>query len=232
MSETLVTAGSNSNSNDAAASAAASAAANQQTPDQQAADKAAADKATADKAAADKAAADKAAADKSAADKAAQKVVPEKYEFKFAEGTKLDSELVGQLEGIAKELGLSQEEAQKVADLGPKLAAKMQSEQQAAIKGVQEQWLKDAQADKEFGGEKLQENLGVAKKALDAFGSPALITLLNETGLGNHPEVIRAFIKAGRAISQDKHVAAGDRVADKGGTNSLELSYPNHPKSL
>jgi len=70
---------------------------------------------------------------------------------------------------------------------------------------------------------KLAESLGTAKKALDAFGTPELQTLLNESGLGNHPEIIRFMVRAGRAISQDTFVPAG-RQAGEGDARRL---YPN-----
>jgi hypothetical protein len=52
----------------------------------------------------------------------------------------------------------------------------------------------------------LAENLSVAKKALDAFGSPELRVLLEQSGLGNNPEVIRFMFRAGKAISEDSFV--------------------------
>jgi len=52
----------------------------------------------------------------------------------------------------------------------------------------------------------------VAKKALDSFGTPELRTLLNESGIGNHPELIRFMVRAGKAISSDTFVA-GERGA-------------------
>lgn len=161
--------------------------------------------------------------------KTTEKVVPEKYEFKFEGESKLDSEIQDQLGGIAKELKLSQDEAQKIANLGPKLADKLVATQQAQFKTVVEGWANETRADKELGGDKLGENLAIAKKAVETFGTPALTKLLNESGLGNHPEVIRAFVKAGRALSQDTHVQADDR-----GNNAEALAklYPNHPKSL
>jgi hypothetical protein len=57
-----------------------------------------------------------------------------------------------------------------------------------------------------IGGDKLAENLGIARKALDQFGTPELKDVLNMTGFGNHPAVIRAFYKIGKAISEDKFV--------------------------
>ncbi|MEI6907818.1 peptidase, partial [Klebsiella pneumoniae] len=35
------------------------------------------------------------------------------------------------------------------------------------------------------------------------FGTPELKEYLNGTGLGNHPELVKAFIKVGKAMSED-----------------------------
>ena len=96
---------------------------------------------------------------------------------------------------------------------------------------VQNEWAETAIGEKEFGGERLAENLAVAKKALDTFGTPELRTLLNETGLGNHPELIRAFYKAGKAISEDKFVPAGAGKGPQGGKDLSSRLYPNQPKN-
>jgi hypothetical protein len=58
------------------------------------------------------------------------------------------------------------------------------------------------------------------------FGTPELRTLLNESGLGNHPEVIRMMYRAGKAISEDRFVApsAGGPTGSKDFAKSL---YPN-----
>jgi hypothetical protein len=150
--------------------------------------------------------------------------VPEKYEFSAPDGAELNPEVMGKFEGLAKELGLSQEAAQKVVDvMGPQMAAV----QKAQIEAVKTQWAESARTDKEFGGEKLAENLAVAKKALDAFGTPELHTLLNDSGLGNHPEIIRAFFKAGQKISGSNFVQGGTSPAS---TSAAATLYPNQAK--
>ena len=85
-----------------------------------------------------------------------------------------------------------------------------------------------ARADKEFGGEKLDENLAIAKTALDKFATPEFTKLLNDTGLGNHPEVLRVFVRAGKAISPDSVIPgkAAPSPADR-----LSALYDNTPKS-
>lgn len=129
---------------------------------------------------------------------------PERYDFKAGEGVSYDTAVIDAYSEVAKELNLSQDNAQKVLDkMAPVIAAR-QSEQLAAL---HTDWANSSKADKEFGGEKLNESLGTAKKAMDAFATPELRTLLNDSGLGNHPEVIRMFYRAGKAISEDGFVA-------------------------
>ena len=127
---------------------------------------------------------------------------PEQYEFEMSDLT-VDSETLDSFKNVAKELDLPQDKAQALLS---KMAPAMQARQQALLDQARESWSDAARSDKEFGGDKLGENLSVAKKAIDAFGTPELKTLLNESGLGNHPEVIRAFYRAGKAISEDGFV--------------------------
>jgi hypothetical protein len=131
------------------------------------------------------------------------------YEFTFEEGIQIDPDTLGDLKGLSKELGLSQEQAQQVANLGAKQAQKWVAAQEAAIAEASAQWVEQVKADKEIGGDKLHENLGVAKRALERFGSPELTKLLDESRLGNHPELIRAFHRIGKAIADDALVPGG-----------------------
>lgn len=133
------------------------------------------------------------------------KQVPENYEFKDPEGQHFDGEVIGAFSDVAKELGLSQEEASKVVE---KMAQKLAERQSHNIEAVREEWVESARTDKEYGGDKLGENLAVAKRALDQLGTPELRTLLNESGLGNNPEIIRFMFRAGKALSEDTHVGA------------------------
>jgi hypothetical protein len=138
---------------------------------------------------------------------------PEQYEFKAQEGLQFDEQVIEAYSEVAKELNLSNDDAQKLLD---KVAPVMAARQQEQIKAVVDGWSETARTDKEFGGEKLSENLATAKKALDAFGTPELKTLLNESGLGNNPEVIRFMYRAGKQISEDKFVGGkGPSGSDK-----------------
>lgn len=155
--------------------------------------------------------------------------VPEKYEFTMPEGVEMDSEMLAEFEPIAKELGLSQEKAQKLVDIQIKSLQKLQAaheiQQEEAFKEMTTQWATAAKADSEYGGAKFNENLSVAQKALKQFASDGLIEYLNSSGLGNHPEVIRTFVKVGKAISEDKFVVGGQGGARA--TDPAKVIYPN-----
>ncbi len=138
-------------------------------------------------------------------DKKPVSAAPEKYEFTAGEGQELDKEAVAAFEPIARELGLSNEQAQKIVDvygstIMPQLVKQQADEWQKQVTG----WAETVKADKEGLGS--TESIGYAQKALDQFGSPELKSYLVETGLGNHPELVRVFSKIGKSMSEDGFV--------------------------
>lgn len=148
--------------------------------------------------------ADKADDDKPDDDKdKKQEGAPEAYEFKAAEGVELDTEALKDFEPVARDLNLTNEQAQKLVDAYPKILAGVQQRQADAWQETTEQWAADVKADKEIGGDRLTENLSAAQRALDQFGTPELKEYLNATGLGNHPDLVKTFVKIGKAMSED-----------------------------
>lgn len=150
------------------------------------------------------------------------------YEFKLPEGVDLKGEALDELKATAKELGLTQEQAQRVADLGAKQAQGFAAQLVEQQKTLTAEWAEQTTNDKDIGGDKLPENLGVAKKALDTFGTPELKTLLNQSGLGNHPEIVRFMVKAGKAISEDGKLVTGSAAqVNREATPIANRMYPN-----
>jgi hypothetical protein len=145
---------------------------------------------------------------------------PEKYEFKAPEGTAFDPGILETFSTAAKAANLTQDAAQKLIEtMSPALAAR-QVEQ---VKAIHEEWRSASSTDKEFGGDKLQENLGVARKAYESFATPELRKLLDDTGMGNHPEVIRLMYRIGKKISEDKFV--GGKAANPAAANPANILY-------
>ena len=135
---------------------------------------------------------------------------PVVYDFKLPEGVELDGAAADKFKAVAAGLKLPADGAQKVVDL----YASMKQAEVDAFKAQVETWGEEVKADKEIGGAKLDENLAAARKAVDAFGTPELKSLLNSTGMGNHPEVVKLMVKIGKQISEDG-VVRGKTAADQ-----------------
>lgn len=148
---------------------------------------------------------------------------PEKYDFTAAEGVELDSEALNDFEPVARDLNLTNEQAQKLVDAYPKILAGVQQRQAEAWQKQTEGWAEKVKADKDIGGDKLPANLSAAQRALDQFGTPELKEYLSATGLGNHPDLVKTFVKIGKAMSEDGMV-----TGSKTTTQSVaQRMYPN-----
>ena len=162
-----------------------------------------------------------------AADQAAKPdekpAVPEKYEFKLPEGIQVDTEALTAFEPIAKELGLSQEAAQKLVDLQVAAAARSVEAQKAQAA----QWFNDVKADKDLGGQNFTTTAKNTVAAMDRFGDQALKDLLNTTGLGNHPAFVRWASKVGAAMAEDAVHPADLPAAPRKST--AEVMYDKTP---
>ena len=149
---------------------------------------------------------------------------PEKYEWAAPEGVTLDESILGSLSEVAKELNLPQAAAQKLVD---KIAPVMAQRQVEQFEALRTEWRQASSSDQEFGGAKLTENMAVAKKALDAFGTPEFRQLLEQTGMGNHPELIRTLYRAGKAISEDGLVSGSAPKAPRDARSLFPASNMN-----
>ncbi len=82
-----------------------------------------------------------------------------------------------------------------------------------------EQWANQTQAQ---WGDKWQEEVSRAVRAADVFGGPELRQLLEETGLGNHPVMVRTFAGIGKRMSEDVTPGGATHApADKTFTQAL-----------
>lgn len=152
---------------------------------------------------------------------------PEKYEFKYPEGYQVDEASLGEYSTAFKELGLTNEQAQRLVDMDAKRSASSSEAAIAAQKQQVETWVGELKSDPEFGGAKFEANVGIANKALAAFGSPELTQFFKETGLGNHPLLVKAFHKIGTQLGEGSiHKTTSDQPAER---SIAERMYPNYP---
>lgn len=204
----------------ATADAAAAAAIANETPEQ----RATREKAVADKAAADKIVADKAAAD-AAAVAAAANSVPDKYDLKLPDDFGGDKSVVERTAAIARELGLSNERAQKLLTSTLQEHASIEKSAieatlQSHAKGGTvwekqvEDWNKAALADELLAGnkpEQLTASVALAKQVLAKYGDKESIAFLDTNPIGSHPALLRLLVRIGKASSEGSLIVPGSQ---------------------
>lgn len=148
---------------------------------------------------------------------------PEKYEaFALPDGFAATPEQLESFGTLARELNLSQANAQKLVTAHTQAFQGFKEAQENAYVEQIKAWRTASAADKEIGGPAVEANAAIAIKALQQFGTPELTTFLHETGLGNHPEVVRAFYRVGKALAEDGHIQGGVTAKAK---DDRELFY-------
>lgn len=143
------------------------------------------------------------------------KIVPEKYDLKLPEGSLLDAKAIETISSYAKEKGLSNDEAQALINRDSSLVAEYKQSQESAFKQVAETWVSQVQEDKEIGGASFKENAELAKRVIKKFATDDFSKVLDNTGLGNHPELVRVFVRIGKQMGEDKFVNATHVGAEK-----------------
>jgi hypothetical protein len=162
-------------------------------------------------------------------------VIPEAYELTPPEGfEKLDDETVQLATPVFKDLGLSNEQANKLMPVAGKFAQRIQQQHnQAILDEVTAQrtaWAKEAQEDAEIGGAKFDETKHLAAKGLDALGYPKgspFRSFLTDSGLSNHPEMIRAMRKIGELVGEDNDFIRPNAGAPVSRKSREEILYPD-----
>lgn len=164
--------------------------------------------------------------------------------FKVGDGDEaveyaVDKDMLEDFTPVMKEAKLGQKGAQALAEkVVPKLFENFTKQQNDIFAATRADWAKQAQADPELGGKNWKATEGHVARALDHFVGPKEFTddkgvtqpnpfrlLLNETGLGNHPDMIRAFAKIGAALGEEGILARGGGAAVK--PSREEVLYPD-----
>lgn len=159
--------------------------------------------------------------------------VPEAYEFTVPEGMALDEKLVEKATPVLKELGLSNEQANKLvgvyaehlaelaAGSGEAFEAAYAERRQAEVASQIEADLAALKADKEIGGAQYD----VVKKRVSDFigaqGTAEFRQFVDANGIGNNPEFVRLIDRAIRYTPTD----TGETPAGAGGSGSQRAPH-------
>lgn len=121
-------------------------------------------------------------------------------ELKLPEDVTLPEGAFDELKNTAREMGLTSEQVQKLVDLEARYARTGAQQREEEKSQIVARW---AEQTKAFYGPRCDEAVALAVRAADAFGGPELRELLQATGLGNHPVIVRTFNEIGKCISED-----------------------------
>ncbi len=135
---------------------------------------------------------------------------PEVYDLKAPEGMEFDTAAFEAAEPVLRELGLSNDAAQKlVSTYAEKIMPQLAERANAAITqraaDQRREWADAFAADAEFGGANKDRTVADAARAFDHYGlkkGEGLRQLLDESGLGNHPDLIRFVARVGRDLDE------------------------------
>ena len=155
---------------------------------------------------------------------------PEKYEFTAPEGITLDADMLGKLEGIAKGANLPQAQAQELVNLGAELVQKIEAQAVEAWDAKRAGWLAESQADKEIGEDVKKGADSATARAFSTIATPEMKTLMEELGIGDHPEVLRMFYRLSQKMREDtfENPGPGANLGGKGAKETVGSMF-NHP---
>lgn len=128
---------------------------------------------------------------------------PEKYEFKLPDGLTMDVAGLAKYEDTFRELGLTNDQAQRLIGQYSEQVVEQNKQLEAELAKQTEAWTNEIKGDPEFGGAKFDATVATAQKAIGHFGSPELKQWLEVTGAMNHPGLVKAFARIGKAMSED-----------------------------
>lgn len=168
---------------------------------------------------------------------------PVKYEaFKLPEGVPVDEARINAFQEIVGPAKLDQETAQKLVDLhATTIQAMQQHLVQAQIDAFAEtrrQWREKSMADEQIGGSGHQTAMRAAARMRDLLVGDGLkaefAQFLADTGVGDHPVMIKIFHNAARLFDEPAAPSIQARpVPDRGGPGkpSKGAAIYDHPSS-
>ena len=137
------------------------------------------------------------------------------------ESLPLDEEGLAEFKTLAAKHNIPPEAAQELIDM----YADRVSSWADGVQAQADAWADETRADPDIGGAKLEDALKAAGQARAKFGSPELDKVLDTTGVGNHPAIVKFFVAIGRAISEDSIVTGAPK--GNGPLDAAKILYPN-----
>jgi hypothetical protein len=150
-------------------------------------------------------------------------------EFKLPDGSAIDPAALEQARALFAEAKLPHEQAQKFIDLAVSREQAAATRSVQAFVDLQTKWVSEIKADPEIGGNRFTASMAAAGRAIDRLGVPGLKEALNLTGAGNNPAIVKAFVRLGQMVSEDRFMP-GLAAAPAAPRSPAETIYDGNPK--
>jgi hypothetical protein len=158
---------------------------------------------------------------------------PEKYNIQLPKDSHLHETSLERTAAIARKLGLPKDElAQELLGLAQTEVAEFVNRTAEQHKQQAQKWYDDALKDAQLGNgkpEQLQAHLARTKMFLEKHFPEGARKLIDEFGLGNHPDFLRGIAKLALAAKEDGW--EGGDSSGKDGRSRAERLYPKMRKT-
>jgi len=166
---------------------------------------------------------------------------PEKYaDFKAPEGYALDTKTMESITPVFKEMGLSQDQAQKLVDFYVEQSKQANDAPLLAYRDLRGQWRDEiAKSDLGNGTDNLKPEVAAAvSQAIDNMSNPTKFrAMLDLSGMGDNPDFIRGFYELAKSAGEGTGVRGGGPAPTgqqnpaKGPRTAAQAIYPHLPSA-
>ena len=131
------------------------------------------------------------------------------YDFskrEFPDGFTRNEKLENFFKEAMYKRGLSDAQAQGLYDDQIEFAQMVAKEQNETFEGLKQDWDKELRT--EF-GQAYDISIGMANQTIDKFATPEFRQLMDQSGLGDHPEVVKVFANLGKQFTESGSFGKG-----------------------
>lgn len=150
---------------------------------------------------------------------------PAAIALKLPKDSLLTAEHVKDLTEFATANNIKPEIAQQMLENQSKAVAAHHAKLQEQHLAQVQTWDKELTADPEIGGEKIEANMDLGRRALEKYGSKELIEALRSTGYNSFPPLVKFMVQIGKAMGEDRIATGGE--AAQSDLRSVYKSMPN-----
>lgn len=151
----------------------------------------------------------------------------EEYELTLFEGSNLTEEDLNEIAAEASRLNLSKDDAEKLLKLKDSAYKKAISQKEQEYTAKIEKARKEIENDPDFVGDKKEQSFASISRAVQQFGDPDLVALLNTPDVGNSLVLAKFLKRIGDAIAPDNLPGKGVAAAPaEKNSQTLQSWYP------